>query len=83
MHAAKLPLARFRQVEIGEETPDADGESRDQRMLNFAEPAHESGEEGTRHAIGQQEVEIFLIEDTGGGRTTGGRVFHGAVTGFG
>ena len=58
----KLRLLRLAQVEIGEQAPDADRQVAHQRLLDLAEPAHEPGQQPARDAVGQQEVEVLLLE---------------------
>jgi hypothetical protein len=34
-----------------------------QRLLDLAEPAHEPGQQSPRNAVGQQEIDVFLLHD--------------------
>src|SRR5262249_4281227 len=75
VHAAKLRVLGLAQVEVGEKTPDADGQVAHQRLLDAAEPPHEPGRQAPRNAVGQQEVEVLLLQDV----EDGGADRHAAV----
>ena len=42
-----------------------DGDVPHQRVLDLGEPAHEAGQRGAGNAVGQQEVEVFLLGERG------------------
>ena len=63
MHAAEFRAPRLPQIEIGEEAPEADGDVPHQRLLDLAEPAHETRQQLARNAVGQQEIDVFLRND--------------------
>ena len=50
------------QVEIGEQAPDADRQIAHQRLLDLAEPAHELRGQPARNAVGEQEVDVLLLQ---------------------
>ena len=79
VQAAKVGVAGVGQVQVGEELPDGDGEAAHERVLDLAEPAHEAGQGDARDAVGEEEVEVFLVREP----VDEGAGFHGAVTGFG
>ena len=54
-------LFGFRQIEVGKQPPAENREVPDKRVLDLAEPAHETGQRRARHAVGQEEVEVFLL----------------------
>ena len=61
MQALELALLGLGEIEIGEQLPQRDGGVLHQRILDLGEPAHEAGQRGARHAVGEQEVEVFLL----------------------
>ncbi|MEY9359066.1 hypothetical protein ABH994_001787 [Bradyrhizobium yuanmingense] len=61
----ELRLARLRQIEVGEQLPQRDREVPHQGILDLGEPAHEAGQRRAGDAVGQQEVEIFLLGERG------------------
>ena len=63
VQAAKAGLLRIAQVEIGEELPDEHRDIAHQRLLDPAEPAHESGQGASGDTIGQQEVQFLLLHN--------------------
>ena len=62
VHAAELGIPRVPQIEVGEEAPQPDGDVPHQGLLDLAEPPHELREQPARNPIGQQEIEILLLE---------------------
>ena len=64
------------EVEIGEEAPDPDREIAHQRLLDLAEPADELRQQPPRDAVGQQEIEVLLLEN----RRDPGSDCHGPVS---
>ena len=73
MQAAEAIFARIAQVQIGEQAPDTDRQIADQRMLDLAEPAEEAGCQSSWDAVGQQEIDVFLLGDLG---NRGTQPFH-------
>ena len=63
VQARELGLLRLAQVEVGEQPPEPDRQVAHERLLDLAEPAHEPGRQPPRNAVGQQEIEVFLLED--------------------
>ena len=53
------------QIEVGEKAPDGDGEITYERLLDGAKPAHETGGEAPRNAIGKNEIQAFLLGEMG------------------
>src|SRR6516164_1136005 len=60
---------RFAQVEIGEQPPDRDRGSRQQRRLDLAEPAEKSIRQLMRDTVRQQKADIFPKQGSGGCRS--------------
>ncbi len=71
VQAPERGSARVAQVHVREQAPDPDREVSHERLLDPAEPADEPGREPSRDAVGQQEVEIFLLEHRGEARADG------------
>jgi hypothetical protein len=63
MHAFELGLSGLGQVQVREILPDADGGVLHPRYFYLAEPAHEARQRHTRQTVGQQKVDVFLIQD--------------------
>ena len=63
VQAAELGLFGFAQIEVGEQPPERDREVADERLLDLAEPADELGRQPPRNAVGEQEIDVFLLED--------------------
>ena len=63
MHAVELGLAGFAQVQVAEQLPDPQRQIAHQWLADLAEPTHEAGEGDARNAIGQQEVQVLLLQD--------------------
>ena len=79
VHAAELGLLRLAQVEVGEHPPEADREVAHQRLLDLAEPADERRGQPPGDAVGQQEIEVLLLEHA----QHLGSQRHGAVNSLG
>jgi hypothetical protein len=62
VHAAKLPRLCLPQVEIGKQPPDADRNIANERQFDAAEPADELRDESARDAVGEQEIDVFLLQ---------------------
>ena len=60
VQAFKICALGLAEIEIREHAPSGDGCPADQRIPDFAEPSHEPGKRLTRHAVGEQEIEVFL-----------------------
>ena len=73
VQAAEVRRLRIGQIEIGEQPPDSDGGSADQRIFDAAEPAHESRRQSPRNAIRQEKVNILLCGNT---QKRGAQVSH-------
>jgi hypothetical protein len=63
MQAGELRFLCLLQAQVGEAAPDPDRQRAHQRLLDLAEPAHEAGEQLPRNAVGQQEIDVFLLQD--------------------
>ena len=61
VQALEFGLFRLRQIEVGKQPPAGDREVPHQRVLDLAEPTHESGDGSARNAVGQQEIQVFLL----------------------
>ena len=75
MQAGEIGMGRFREVQVGEQLPDADGRAAHPRAADFAQPADKARQRNSRYAVGQQEVDIFILENAAPGGQEGG-VFH-------
>jgi hypothetical protein len=53
---------RFAQVKVGEEPPQPDRGVADPGLLDLAEPPHKPREQPAGDPVGEQEVEIFLLQ---------------------
>jgi hypothetical protein len=69
VHAPKASGFRFAEIEVGEQSPDCDEDSREKGMLNVAEPTHESRHELTRDTIREQEIYFFNQKSSGAVRS--------------
>ena len=76
VHAAKMRLLRFAQVEVRENPPRADREIAHQRLLDLAEPSYELCRQTARNPIREQEIDVLLLEHT----ENLGTHRHGSVT---
>ena len=62
MHASKSGLSRVAQIEIGKELPHEHRDIAHERLLDPAEPTHEAGQRAPGDAVGQQEVQLLLLQ---------------------
>ena len=51
-------------VEVGEETPHRDRQIAHKRLADLAEPAHEARQRDARYAVGEQEVQLLLLQQS-------------------
>jgi hypothetical protein len=65
VQAFEFGLFGFRQIEIGKQPPARDRGIADKGVLDLAEPAHEARHRRPRDAVGQQEIQILLLRETG------------------
>jgi hypothetical protein len=65
VQALEAGLARLGEVEIGKQPPACNREIADLRLFDLAEPTHEPGQRRPRDAIGQEEVQVFLLRQGG------------------
>jgi hypothetical protein len=56
-------LLGFAEIEVREYPPDGNGKIANQRLFDPTEPAHELRRQAARNAVGQQEVEVLLLEN--------------------
>src|SRR5208283_936568 len=63
VQALEFLFLRVAQIEIGEQAPQADGRVAHPGLLDLAEPAHEDGERMARDAVGEEEVDVFLLHE--------------------
>ncbi|MCR5864456.1 hypothetical protein [Aquincola sp. J276] len=78
VQAGKALLLGIAQVEVGEQPPHRDRQPRQQRAAQLAEAAHPARERDARDAVGEQEVQVFLLQ-----QAAPGAGFHGAVNHLG
>ena len=64
VHAFEMLLFRITEIQVGEKLPRFEREAADERLLDFAEAAHEPRDEQPGDAVGEQKVEFFLLQDT-------------------
>ena len=62
VHAAEMGLFRLPQIEVGKQPPHPDREVAHQRLFDAAEPADEPRSESARDAVGQEEIDVLLLE---------------------
>jgi hypothetical protein len=62
VHAREFAFLGFSEVKVRKIFPDRNRTVSHQWLFDFAEPAHELGQQATRQSVGQQEVQVFLIE---------------------
>jgi hypothetical protein len=60
MQAATRLFFGIAQIQRREQAPDANRQTRQERTLNLAEPAHAARQKYAWHPVGQQEVDVFL-----------------------
>jgi hypothetical protein len=65
VQAGEIRLACFTEIELRKQPPASDREFAHQRVLDLAEPAHETRQSRPRDAVGQQEVQVFLLGQAG------------------
>ena len=59
----KRVCSRLAEVEIGEQAPQEDAGRAQPRLLDPAQPTHELRQPAPRNAVGQQEIDVFLLND--------------------
>jgi len=64
---------------LEKEAPQADGDVPHQGLLDLAEPAHELREQPAGNPVGEQEIEVLLLEQV----QNPGPQRHGAVNSIG
>ncbi len=62
VQAGEVRFLRLVQAQVGEQPPDRDRKVAHQRLLDPAEPAHEAGQQLARNAVGEQEIEVLLLQ---------------------
>ena len=62
VHAAKARLLRLAQIQVREEAPHPDRQVAHHRLLDPAEPAHELGGQPARDPVGEQEIDVLLLD---------------------
>ena len=68
MQALESRLLGFAEVEVGEQAPQEDAGRAQPRLLDPAQPAHELRQPAPRNAVGQQEIDVFLLRRCGRSR---------------
>jgi len=71
VHAGEGAFTCLGEVERAEPAPDRNREIPDEGLFDLAEPAHEEGERPARDAVGQQEVQVILLQEAGEGGAHG------------
>jgi hypothetical protein len=51
------------EVEVAEQAPQEDAGRGEPRLLDPAQPTHELREPAPRNAVGQEEIDVFLLDD--------------------
>jgi hypothetical protein len=51
------------QVEIAEQAPQKDADRAQPRLLDPAQPTHELRQPAPWNAVGQEEIDVFLLDD--------------------
>ena len=60
VQARKLRLPRVREIDVAKQPPQRDREIAHERLLDLAEPAHETREQAARDTVGQKKVDVLL-----------------------
>ena len=63
VQAREALLLRVAEVEVGEQPPDGNRQPRQQRAADLAEAPHRACERDARDAVGEQEVQVLLLEE--------------------
>ena len=63
VHAAEMRLFRLAQIEIGKQPPQPDGQIAHQRLFDPAEPADELRGQPARNAVGEEKVDVLLLQN--------------------
>ena len=56
-------LSRLAQIEVGEQPPQGDAGGAQPGLLDAADPPHELRRPAARNAVGEQEIEVFLLRE--------------------
>ena len=64
VQACEFGLFRLAEIEVREQPPDRDRDIADQRLLDAAEPADELSRQPPRNAVGEQEINVLLLENS-------------------
>ena len=62
VQTGELRLARFTHIQPGKEPPYRNRRIAHQRLLDLAEPAHEACQRVARQAIGEQKIQLFVLQ---------------------
>jgi hypothetical protein len=88
LQAVEVLCLGLRQVEVGEQPPDGDRQPGQPRAADAADAAHQARQCLTRHAVGEQEVQVLLQQQAAvpgqrpRGRRAHWRGFHRLVNGL-
>src|ERR1700743_627976 len=63
VQALEMCFLGLAEVEIGEQAPQKDTDRAQPRLLDPAQPTHELRQPASWNAVGQEEVDIFLLDD--------------------
>ncbi|EWS62277.1 hypothetical protein Y695_04496 [Hydrogenophaga sp. T4] len=77
VQAVKVRLSGFAQIEVGKSFPDRHRRVTHPGVADAAPPAHEARERDARHAVGQQEIQVFVQRQA----LSGGSQVHTGVMG--
>jgi hypothetical protein len=61
VQALEFRLPGLTEVEVGKQPPAGDRGGADQRVLDLAEPTHETSDGRPRNAIGQEKIKVLLL----------------------
>lgn len=62
VQGVKVCFTGFAQVQVAEKFPDGYGQFRDPWVANLAPPAHQPGQGDARDAVGEQEIQVLLLQ---------------------
>jgi hypothetical protein len=63
VHAVKVCLRGFAQIEVGEKLPNTNRQITNQRVFDFAPSAHEACQSNAWNSVGEKEIQILLCRN--------------------
>ena len=63
VQTGEIGMGRLGQVQVSEQLPQANRRAGDPRVADFAQPANKPRQGNARDAVGQQEVDVFILEN--------------------